>query len=109
MQDTSEFKKIILARLKELSERMQEIESELDKPKSKDLGEQAIDLEDDEVLETLGHSAQDEERELRLALARSDAGTYGICAECEEEISPRRLRLVPQARLCKTCMAQAPG
>ncbi len=107
MTSNDHFRAKILARLDELGDRMQDIEKELDKPKSKDLGEQAIDLEDDEVLETLGVSAQREVRELREALKRITAGTYGICAECEEQISFERLDVVPQARLCKKCATKA--
>lgn len=34
------------------------------------------------------------------ALARVDAGTYGICEVCGEEIEPERLRVLPYATLC---------
>jgi DnaK suppressor protein len=37
------------------------------------------------------------------ALARIDAGTYGSCFECEEEISHRRLRALPFAVRCQAC------
>lgn len=42
-------------------------------------------------------------REIVAALARLDAGEYGICQDCEEEISPRRLDAVPQALRCIRC------
>jgi DnaK suppressor protein len=42
-------------------------------------------------------------RESRSALARIEEGTFGICQECEEEISPRRLRALPWAALCIRC------
>src|SRR5512134_820560 len=31
---------------------------------------------------------------------------FGLCEECEEEIAPRRLVLVPYATLCVTCQAK---
>lgn len=31
---------------------------------------------------------------------------YGLCEECEEEIAPRRLVLVPYATLCVDCQAK---
>jgi RNA polymerase-binding transcription factor len=37
------------------------------------------------------------------ALRRLDAGHYGSCAECEEEISERRLQAVPFAVRCQPC------
>src|SRR5262245_41609817 len=37
------------------------------------------------------------------AVARIDAGTYGICMECEKRIEERRLVAVPWARRCFVC------
>jgi DnaK suppressor protein len=42
-------------------------------------------------------------REIADGLRRIDAGTYGVCMECEEPISPKRLDAVPWARYCVTC------
>ncbi|HUI55207.1 MAG TPA: TraR/DksA family transcriptional regulator [Bryobacteraceae bacterium] len=45
-------------------------------------------------------------REISDALLRIDQDTYGICLECEEPISPKRLDAVPWARYCVTCQEQ---
>ena len=37
------------------------------------------------------------------ALARLDAGEYGYCYECGEEIAEKRLRALPFAVRCKNC------
>jgi DnaK suppressor protein len=42
-------------------------------------------------------------REVSDALHRIELGQYGICLECEEPISPKRLDAVPWARYCVTC------
>ena len=42
-------------------------------------------------------------REVNDALLRLDHGTYGVCAECEEPISTKRLDALPWARYCVTC------
>jgi DnaK suppressor protein len=42
-------------------------------------------------------------REIADALHRIDTDTYGICMECEEPISTKRLNAVPWARYCVTC------
>ena len=42
-------------------------------------------------------------REVSDALRRVDHGTYGVCAECDEPISSKRLDAVPWARYCVTC------
>ena len=37
------------------------------------------------------------------ALERIDSGEFGICLECEEPISPKRLAAVPWAAYCLRC------
>ena len=42
-------------------------------------------------------------REIAGALHRMDHDHYGVCLECEEPISPKRLDAVPWAKYCVTC------
>lgn len=42
-------------------------------------------------------------REIRDALARLDAGTYGVCENCGQSIPEGRLEAVPYARYCVPC------
>jgi DnaK suppressor protein len=46
-------------------------------------------------------------REVRTALRRIDAGTFGICVGCEENIHPKRLAAVPWASSCIVCQEVA--
>jgi DnaK suppressor protein len=46
-------------------------------------------------------------REVRTALRRIDAGTFGICFGCEEHINPKRLAAVPWASSCIVCQEAA--
>ena len=46
-------------------------------------------------------------REIQAALRRVQAGTYGICAGCEEDINPKRLAAIPWATLCIACQGVA--
>ena len=46
-------------------------------------------------------------REVRAALRRMDAGTFGICLDCEEDINPKRLVAVPWASFCIVCQEAA--
>ncbi|MFM2125066.1 MAG: hypothetical protein RL328_1517 [Acidobacteriota bacterium] len=52
-------------------------------------------------------------REIHGALERIADGSYGVCLECEMQISERRLRAVPWARHCLPCQDRldhtAPG
>lgn len=46
-------------------------------------------------------------RQIDEALARIAGGTYGTCAHCEEDISPKRLVAIPWASLCIRCQNNA--
>lgn len=41
--------------------------------------------------------------EIGAALARIDAGTYGVCEGCESEIPAERLEFIPATRYCVGC------
>jgi len=40
---------------------------------------------------------------LSAALERLNSGDYGTCIECEEAISPVRLRVLPEVQTCVRC------
>ena len=40
---------------------------------------------------------------LSAALDRLDGGEYGMCVECDEAISPARLRVMPEVQTCVRC------
>lgn len=42
-------------------------------------------------------------REVEGALRRIDEQTYGVCQECREPISPKRLQALPWAKFCVRC------
>ena len=46
-------------------------------------------------------------RNLKAALRRIEDGSYGLCAQCEEGISPKRLAAVPWAERCIQCQEAA--
>ena len=103
--DITRRKEQITARIKELTENMRKISDDLDQPLPADLEDQAIDLEDDEVLSGLGRAHEQEVRWLNQALKRIADGSYGICHKCGADIMPERLDAVPYAALCRTCAA----
>jgi DnaK suppressor protein len=43
--------------------------------------------------------------EIDRALAKIDAGTYGLCEQCHRPIPEARLEALPHAALCVTCKA----
>ena len=46
-------------------------------------------------------------RRVREAMERIDDGSYGMCLECEEPISPKRLNAIPWAERCIICQEWA--
>lgn len=103
--DMTERKNQITARINELTTHMKRISKDLDQPLPADLDDQAIDLEDDEVLSGVGRANEQEVRLLNDALNRIATGTYGICQKCGDDISTARLDAVPYAVLCRICAA----
>ena len=103
MSTHEEHRKALIARKEELQSRLVTIEDELDDPLPKDFEDQAVELEDDEVLTTLGEAGVLELRQIDAALDRIEQGTYGECLNCGNEISAERLEAVPHAALCRDC------
>jgi RNA polymerase-binding transcription factor DksA len=64
------------------------------------IADHASDVLDREVDDTLEENAEHVAREIDIALARIDEGTYGRCAVCGAEIPEERLAAVPYATLC---------
>jgi len=42
-------------------------------------------------------------RNVRGALRRIEEGSFGVCRNCEEDISPKRLAVVPWTAYCVQC------
>lgn len=107
--DTTAIRERLNARLKSLRARLEEMNETLRQPENDDLEEQAVDINDDEVLMRLSRAGRDEERRIRAALDRINAGSYGKCMVCGKNIEPRRLEALPEAERCLSCAKQAAG
>ena len=113
MKNTSEFKNIHLAEksriegeLSGIAHKNPEIKGDWE-PSAPDLNNPTADPNDvaDSIEEFEGHAAVEVELEARLmeidtALARIEAGTYGLCRVCKKEIEEARLHANPAANTC---------
>ena len=102
---------------KELLERKEDLEQELARlsqekvtdNQSQDDGDQAVTS----TLETLRSSIQNAEYEeynmILAALKAIEEGRYGICRDCQQEISKKRLKYYPNAQRCLVCQEAAEG
>lgn len=98
-----------------LTERRQEIKSELDRYQAKDQpetepngevdlasDESEVDIQEDIEFALIQMKAETLAK-IESALERLEQGTYGLCAVCHTEIAQPRLRALPFAVRCKDC------
>lgn len=67
------------------------------------IADHASEMLDREVDVSLEENAEQIVYEIDRAVARIDAGSYGRCERCGQEIPEERLDAVPYATLCVTC------
>ena len=101
--DLSEVRRKLEAKLAKLGNRVERIGADLRRPEDPDSQEQALQAENDEVLERLDVQEREEIEAIRTALARIDAGIYLECASCGEAIPEARLEAVPHTSVCAGC------
>lgn len=103
-------KQELLARKKVLEEELDRLSKEpVSDNQSQDDGDQAVSS----TLETLRNSIQNTEYEeyvkIEGALQAIQDGRYGICQDCQEEISEKRLKYNPNAQRCLACQEAVEG
>lgn len=101
------------ARIRDILARNAKIEGDLRReslPLEGDWNENAILLENDQVLEALDADNRAQVAQLRAALARLEDGTYGRCVSCGDAIAPARIEAMPEVAVCIDCAraAEAP-
>lgn len=103
MKTLSEIEVALRARESVLLARVSTLEATLDEPGDPDIEEQASNRQSDEALEGVEDLALAEIKDIRHALGRIAAGTYGRCIKCGDEIGMKRLSVLPHAEDCISC------
>ena len=109
MINFSSYKSKLLDLRNDLTQRVSAINKDLHHEEiaiEKDFAEQATQLENDEVLNSLSDEAKARVMQIDKALLRIKNSTFGRCSKCNAEIDPKRLDAVPYAELCITCAQQ---
>ncbi len=88
-----------------LRRRISRIERDLRRPHDADSQERATERLNEPVLEALDKQVLAEIADLRAALERIDAGSFGLCLRCGEPIDEARLKAIPVTRQCFGCAA----
>ena len=104
-KDLNFFRKLLTRRLEELlmeAEKTKNTVKAIEESSSDPMDQASNQLERDFLLRL-----RDRESKLigkiKEALERAENGTFGVCEECGEEISLKRLRARPMATLCIHC------
>ncbi|MDO9417435.1 TraR/DksA family transcriptional regulator [Pararhizobium sp.] len=92
--------------LEDLDERLAKITHDVKEPLDKDFEEQAVQAENDEVLDGLGNAARTEMEMVKQAIVRIDKGQYGLCQVCGQPIGKERLKAIPYSSMCVKCASQ---
>lgn len=98
----------LLERKRELEERLANLSNEqISDGQVQDLGDQALSS----IMESLRSSMQDAEVEeykrIVRALEMIHKGSYGVCVDCGQMISEKRLKMFPNAVRCIACQELA--
>ncbi len=104
MKNTEHFKNKLLTLKDELTQRINAIDKDIKhEGMSSNWTEQATERENDEVLESLGKTSEEELIMINHALKRIDSDDYFSCSLCGEEIPSSRLELLPFTIHCVSC------
>jgi len=106
MVDSTKYKTQLIEMRQDLTRRVDAISKDLHHEEAeieKDFAEQATQLENDEVLNSLNDEAKITVMQIDKTLLRIKDGTFGLCTECGTEINEHRLDAVPYAEFCIEC------
>ncbi len=106
MKKYERIRRKLLNRRDEIEGRLNKVDQDIlhtNRAPSPDSGEQAIERENDDVLEALGGIARSELEKINTALERMERNEYGICTVCKKAISAERLEAIPYADHCIDC------
>ena len=98
-----QLKSEFLKRIIELQGRVESIHGDFASGRDADWSEQARERENDEVLNALESEAKVEIQQLSNAIKSIEQGTYGVCADCGNDIAVERLKVQPAALKCISC------
>lgn len=96
-----------LLRLRDQLERINRDRSHAENPLDPDFAEQAVQRQNDEVLDRIELALRVELEQIEHALAQMSLGQGEHCEACGAPIGPRRLTALPFATQCAVCAHSA--
>lgn len=110
--DTKEAKQALMALKQELASRVERTHKRIHQREervSANFAEQSVEMESQQLVMSLDADGRRELRAIDTALERIEAGTYGECTHCGEQIAEERLKALPYAALCINCAKAEEG
>jgi DnaK suppressor protein len=104
------YRELLLAQQQQIEQRIFRLETDLQAMESEREIERTDHIQEEAVNDTMIELDERSRRlseEIQAALARLDDGIYGDCEVCGEPINPARLEVLPTARRCVACQAEA--
>jgi DnaK suppressor protein len=98
--DIGKVKQELIDRRQELQEELMRLYKENFNDEVQDLGDQAVASTMELLSSSLQDSRIEEYNRIAKALEMIEDGTYGICIDCHEPISEKRLKSYPNATRC---------
>lgn len=104
MHDLEYFRDKLMGLKSDMSQRIKAIDKDIrHEGMSADWTEQAVERENDEVLDSLGNASENELEMINSALKRIDSDEYFVCSSCGKDIPVSRLELLPFSTNCVSC------
>lgn len=107
-KELEKIKALLLARQKELEETIAQLQAEGEQnDQIQDQADQALSSAFETLKSSLHNNEYEEYKMIEKALEMVDAGTYGMCVDCQQDISEKRLQSYPNATRCLPCQETA--
>ena len=103
VQDLGKIKQELIERKRDLQEELMRLYKERFADEVQDAGDQALTSTMEFLSSSLQDSRVEEYNRIVRALDMIEEGTYGICVDCHEPISEKRLKSYPNATRCILC------
>lgn len=112
MRDLTVFREQLEARLSELMEHLNQDRLARTEERERRTQREVTDTKDTAFRDAVAELAElglrreaEELTDIHNALGRLQAGRYGVCIECDDEIPQERLMAWPTAKRCRPCQA----
>lgn len=106
-RDLQQAKTVLLERKFEHEERLaQMVKVQFSDGQVQDPGDQALTSTMESLHGSLQDAEIDEYKRINRALEKIEDGSYGVCVDCNNDISEKRLTSYPDAERCLVCQEE---